>query len=152
MIKGKKLAVVLGGGSACGFAHIGALRALEEHGIEPDIIVGTSFGAIVGGYYASGASSVDMDEFVKNFKRLQIFEINLLAKNKSILNTTKIEKIFRELTAEKSIEDCKIKFCAVATDLKNGKEVVIDKGPIWKAIRASMAIPTVFPPFEIGIM
>lgn len=149
MIKGKKIAIVLGGGAACGFAHVGVLRALEENGIEADIVVGTSMGAIVGGYYSAGASSVEMDEFIKSFKRLQIFEINLLAKNRSILNTNKIEKLFKELTQEKNIEDCRIKFCAVATDLLNGKEVVIDKGPIWKAMRASMAIPTIFPPFEI---
>ena len=149
MIKGKKIAVALGGGAACGFAHIGVLRALEENGIEPDIVVGTSMGAIVGGYYSAGARSADMDEFVKSFKRFQIFELNFLIKNKSILNTTKIEKIFKDITKEKNIEDCEKKFCAIATDLASGTEVIIDKGPLWKAMRASMAIPAIFPPFEI---
>lgn len=149
MIKGKKIAVVLGGGAACGFAHVGVLRALEENGIEPDIVVGTSMGAIVGGYYCAGASSADMDELVKRFKRVDIFEINLLIKNKSILNTNKIEKMLKEITQEKNIEDCSIVFRAVATDLLNGREVIIDKGPIWKAARASMAIPSIFPPFDI---
>ncbi len=172
-----KAALVLGGGGARGIAHIGVLKFLEEQGFVPDIICGTSIGAIIGGKYAlvpswkvvwedlnkaleseafERASSEFMDETDKK-NPFQEF-LNIISKgiaySKALTTTSLVsEKAFtdalREFFPQNSlIEETRIPFAAVATDLLSGKEVVITRGPILKAVAASSAIPGIFPPVK----
>jgi NTE family protein len=153
MINGKKIALVLGGGGTLGVAHIGVIKALEENNINIDIVCGTSMGAVVGGYFASGATGKEIEEFAYRFKRKDIVDVkfDFFASN-SLLKTDKVTKLLKFISKEKKIEDCKIKFVAVSVDIEKGNLVLIDKGYIWEAMRASMSVPGVFAPFKMGEM
>ena len=144
----KKVALVLGGGGALGVAHIGFLEVLIKNDIPIDIITGTSMGALVGGVYASGASIASMKEKMIDFKikrmvDFQLFSGGIVAGNKLVRFIRKFIK-----DNETNIEDFKIKFAACACDMNTGDKVIIDKGDIVDAIRASISIPGVFKPFK----
>lgn len=145
--KRKKFGIALGGGGARGFAHIGVLEVLEKNGIKPDMIAGTSMGAIMAGMYAVGYPLDKIKEIVLNFKNLNISPtkyLNLL--HESILKDDFVEEALNQLFRDKTFEDCKIPFTTVAVDLESGKEVVFNKGPLKPAIKASASIPIIFPP------
>ncbi|TYB31448.1 MAG: patatin-like phospholipase family protein [Candidatus Mcinerneyibacterium aminivorans] len=143
-----KIALVLSGGGAKGFAHIGVLKALEEHDISPDIIVGTSMGAIIGGFYSSGVSLKDIEEIASTFDWKEFAKILVLPTSETgIIKGDKIVKFFRNIIGYTKIEDLSTKFSAVAFDLKNNCETIIDGGDLVSALRASMAIPMIFSPF-----
>ena len=172
------LALVLSGGGAKGMAHIGVLKSLDSIGIRPDLIVGTSMGAIVGGMYASGLSATQIDSISKALPITGIFEAarpeasavwgNRLPlvqwvqgeeglvlraggaderQANAILNATLLAG---NLRARGDFDLLPIRFRAVATDLKEWQPVVIGSGDLAQAVRASMAIPVVFPPERIG--
>lgn len=148
--KKKKIGIALGGGGARGLAHIGVLRALRDFGIEPDYVAGTSMGSIVGGWYCAGEPLEDLEEIFRRAK-----EGGLLPKTKIL--SRRDGKLFKDFEIQESlekrlshmrIEKCKIPFAAVATNLKNGDEVVLDKGSINLALRASSAVPIAFKPVK----
>jgi NTE family protein len=137
----------LGGGGARGFAHVGVLEVLENAGIKPDMIAGTSMGAIVAGMYAVGYPLDKIKKIVLNFKNLQINPtkyLNLL--HESILKDDFVEDALTQLFRDKTFRDCKIPFKTVAVDLESGKEVMFTSGSLKQAIKASASIPIVFPP------
>ena len=145
--KRKTLGIGLGGGGARGFAHIGMLEVLEENGIKPDYIAGTSMGAVIAGMYAVGYSLKRMKEIALNFKNIEIIPtkyLNLL--HESVLKSDFVIDAFTQLFDGKTFEDCKIPFYTIAVDLESGKEVMFNKGPLAKAILASISIPILFPP------
>lgn len=145
--KRKKLGLALGGGGARGFAHIGVLKVLESAGIKPDMIAGTSMGAIVGGMYAVGYPLNTIEKIALNFQSLKIVPsryLNLL--HESILKDDFVEDALTQIFRDKTFEDCKIPFTTVAVDLESGKEVIFNKGLLKPAIKASSSIPIVFPP------
>jgi len=147
MIKKKTLGMGLGGGGARGFAHVGMLEVLEENGIRPDYIAGTSMGAIIAGMYAVGYSVKRIKEITLNFKNIEIIPtkyLNLL--HESVLKSDFIVEALNQLFDGKTFEDCKIPFYTVAVDLESGKEIMFNKGPLNKAILASVSIPIIFPP------
>lgn len=149
MYNNKTVALALGGGGTCGLAHIGVLKALEEHGIIPDYICGTSMGAIIGGFYACGLTVVDMIRECEKLKFFKLFDINPKILTSNHLVPGKLtEKYLRETTLEKNFEDTNIKFSCIAVDLVKGKEYEFTSGPIWQGIRASISIPIVFKPVE----
>ncbi len=147
----KKLALVLGGGAAKGFAHIGVLQILEENGIKPDLIVGTSIGAIVGGVYASG---LELDNIVKmstEFSMKKISDISLISmlRRGTMMRGQKIESYVHNLLGDLDHKDLKIPFTAVATELSTGKQYNLNSGLLWKNVLASCAMPAVFPSVDL---
>ncbi len=149
--KKKNLALVLSGGSARALAHIGVLEVLDKNKIPIDAIVGTSMGAVVGGIYAAGELKEFKEEIVElsHSKMKALFWSLKLKKPDS--NPEKIVGPFlNQFIKNKKIESLGIDFTAVATDLKTGNEVFINKGSLLKGILASMCLPGIFHPVEIG--
>lgn len=148
--KKRNLALVLSGGSARGLAHIGFLEVLNENQIPVDAVVGTSMGALVGGLYAAGT----LDEFKKKIIGISNNKLaGLFLSRKLRKMNTKTEDIIpflEDLTKKKKIEDLGVAFTAIATNLKTGEEVFINKGSLLKAILASIALPGIFKPIEFG--
>ncbi len=141
-------ALVLGGGAAKGLAHIGVLKALEEIGFTPDIVIGCSMGSLVGSFYVNGISPDEMLDISKSIDKKRIAKF--FTPRPSLAGFTdgkNVVNFLKEFYGEKLIEDLDgIKFAAVSTDLITGEEVAITKGPIYLAVRASIAIPGVFTP------
>ena len=140
------IALCLGGGGARGFAHIGALQAFADEGIDFDMVVGTSVGALVGALYACGVSPKEMmlkghALSMKDIKKGLLFQPD---------DSMKIGKIVTEIIGERNIEDLPKKFCAVAVDLVEGKEVLLDRGSVAFAVSASATVPIVFKPLIDG--
>ncbi|NCB48566.1 MAG: hypothetical protein EOM55_02960 [Clostridia bacterium] len=147
--KMKKIGLVLSGGSAYGFAHIGVLEVLEKNNINFDIVTGTSMGAIVGGLYASGMNAKQMKEILTSFTRNKVMDLDMFGLvNGGFVSGNKIIKYFKKQIGEKKIEDCEKKFACIATDLVLGKEVLINSGSLAEAMRASMSVPGVFKPVK----
>lgn len=132
------LGIALGSGGAKGMAHLGALKAFEEHGISFRVVTGTSIGSIVGALYAKGFSSSDMTEIVRGFS-LREFGKNL----RPFADPAFIEEIL-EPYLEGDIEDMPLPFAAWATDAHTNEGVLLDKGKITRALTASAAIPPFF--------
>jgi NTE family protein len=146
--KAYRVGIALGSGSSRGWSHIGILRALAEQGIEPDIVSGCSIGALVGAAYASGKLD-DLERWVSSLTMLEVarfLELNLSFNG--FVDTERLELYLRKHVFEKDerIESLKKPFAAVATDLETGREVWFTRGPVLEAVRASIAMPGLFPP------
>lgn len=145
---GKSVALVLGSGGARGLAHIGVISYLRSLGIQIDYISGCSMGALVGGIFAAGELDA-YEAWVRKLERKDV--IGLLDLSFGFQGLFKGERIIgalREITGEHNIEDLDIGFTAVATDLLEQREIWLNTGPLFDAVRASMAIPTIFTPWE----
>lgn len=145
-----KVALVLGGGAARGFAHIGVIRALEQEKIPIDLVVGTSVGSLIGALYAHDRNSLELEWTAFALEKGDIFDYGLLNAftGMGAAKGEKLEAFIRNKVPTANIEGLKIPFAAVATDLHRGTRVVLDKGPVGRAVRASSAIPGVFQPVE----
>ncbi|WP_456480776.1 patatin-like phospholipase family protein [Nautilia sp.] len=143
-----KVSLVLSGGGARGYIHIGVIEELKEQGYEIVSISGTSMGALIGALEACGK----LDIYKKWVESLELVDILKFIKPPFKLNGDKIFNKIKELVGDYNIEDLPIKFTAVATDLNKGKEVWFQKGPLWQAVKASAAIPGVFEPVKIHNM
>ena len=143
-----KLGLALSGGGAKGFAHIGVFRLLEECGLKPDIIVGTSVGSLMGALFADGYTS---DEIKELFTGREFSEFAQLQIPKSGLFDSKRFRYFlrRHLRA-KTFEELKTPLVVVATDLDNGESHEFRSGPIVEAVTASCSIPIIFSPVVIN--
>ena len=144
----KNVALVLSSGGARGLAHIGAIEELEAQGYRITSIAGCSMGALIGGVYAAGKLK-EFREWMKTVDRKKMLEltdfslsINHIAKGSRILEA------IMEFVPDMPIEDLPIPYCAVATDLKAGREVVFDKGSLFDAIRASISPPSFYEPVQ----
>lgn len=147
----KKLGFALGAGGSRGVAHIGFLRAMEERGIRPDFIAGSSMGAVVGACYAAGMSPARMHSAVRKLKFRDIASFQFAPFRKDgLLKMEKARKFLADLIGEKTFADLAIPFVCVATDLERGKTVVLDEGDLIDAALASASIPGVFSPAKIG--
>jgi len=146
----KNVTLVLSSGGARGLAHIGVIDEIVERGYTITSIAGSSMGAFVGGLYATG--NIDkFREWVVNLDKLKVF--NLVDFTLSSQGFVRGERVFEKMRKLKmipeiNIEDLPIKYIAVAADIINNKEVIFDKGNLYKAIRASISIPNVFTPIE----
>ncbi len=143
------LGLALGGGVARGWAHIGAIRALLEAGIRPDIITGTSIGAVVGGAYLSGKLDVLEDWARKLNRRRMMSYMDVRWGGSGFMRGERLARVLNHYMGDIHIEDLDRKFIAVACDLRTGYEVWLQKGPIVPAIRASYALPGAFEPIKI---
>ena len=146
-----RVALVLGGGAARGFAHIGVIRVLEQEKIPIDLIVGTSVGSLIGAIYAHDRNSFELEWTAFALEKESIFDYGILnaLSGMGVAKGEKLEAFVRTKVPVANIEDLKIPFAAVATDLNRGTRVILDKGPVAKAVRASSAIPGVFPPVTL---
>ena len=145
-----KIALVLGGGAARGFAHVGVIRVLEQEQVPIDMIVGTSVGSLIGAIYAYDVNSFELEWSAFTLERDDVFDYDLrtVLSGMGAAKGDKLEEFVRAKVPTVNIEDLKIPFAAVATDLNRGARVVLDRGPVARAVRASCAIPGVFPPVE----
>jgi NTE family protein len=144
-----KIGLALGGGAAKGLAHIGVLEVLEEYQIEPDFIAGTSAGALIGGLYAGGLTVARMKELVQGIDRRQVMKLlDFSFRRGYIVDGKHIEDFLEELVGDVRLEELKIPFIAVATDVITGRGLYINKGRLVDAIRASISIPGIFKPVE----
>ncbi len=148
----KKIGLALGGGSVKGLAHIGIIKALEEAGIDIDFIAGTSMGAIVGGYYAATKDINGLEKLSLEFKKNKIFSLkNMLKKDAgAFFREESVADWLEKKLGKINIENCKIPFAAVATNVKNGEKTIFRAGDMANALRASSAIPLIFSPVKIG--
>ncbi|MEA3362333.1 MAG: patatin-like phospholipase family protein [Thermodesulfobacteriota bacterium] len=143
----KTVSLVLGSGGARGLAHIGVIQVLEERGYTISSISGSSMGALIGGIYAAGKLDV-YTEWVCALDRLDVLRLlDISFSGTAIFKGERIIKTLRKLIGEQNIEDLPISFTAVATDLKESKEIWLSNGLLCDAIRASIAFPTIFSAF-----
>lgn len=141
---------MLGSGGARGLAHIGIIEYLEEQGFEIRSIAGSSIGALVGGVYAAGELRA-YKAWVLALERTDVLRLLDLSFGRSgLFKGERIIGALRQLVGERNIEELPISFTAVATDVQYEKEVWLTRGPLFDAIRASIAIPTVFTPYPIN--
>lgn len=174
--KKPKWALVLMGGGSRGLAHIGILNVLQKNGLTPDIIVGTSMGAVIGGLFASGISPTKLKEiandfnlnnfierpnlpFLKKKSQISILDFLMLESYKSRLlkrlglnREDKMEAYLRNLIGEVCIEELPMKFACNAVDLISGREIIFENGKLYKALRATMSLPILFEPTKIDGM
>lgn len=174
--KKPKWALVLMGGGSRGLAHIGILDVLQKNELTPDIIVGTSMGAVIGGLFASGISPAKLKEIANDFNlnnfierphlpflskksQINILDFLLLESYKSRLlkklglnREDKMEAYLRNLIGEVCIEELPVKFACNAVDLISGREIIFENGKLYKALRATMSLPILFEPTKIDNM
>lgn len=140
-----KLGLALGGGVARGFAHIGVIRTLERAGIVPDVVAGTSIGAIAGACYVGGVLD-EFEDWARSLNRLKVVGyLDFKIGRSGLLAGERLITVLRRHLGDRQVEDLPRPFAAVATDLTSGREVWIRQGPLTEAVRASYALPGVFP-------
>ncbi|MEE9902676.1 MAG: patatin-like phospholipase family protein [Acinetobacter haemolyticus] len=142
------VALVLGSGGARGYAHIGVIEVLEQHGIRPDLIVGTSAGSIVGSIYASGKSAAELREIALKLKANDVRDVSVSLKG--FFDGKKVEDYVNEQVQNTPLQRLKIPMYVVATELKEGTKTVFNYGNTGQAVRASASIPSMFVPIKIG--
>lgn len=145
----KKIGLALGAGSVKGFAHIGALQALDKAGIHVDMISGCSMGAIIGGIYSVGTDLYMLERFIKSIKLYDYLDVKLPL-TAGLLKGERLQELVRVFTHGKSFGETKIPFCCVAVDAETGKLDVLEEGPMHESIRASMSIPAFFEPVQLN--
>jgi NTE family protein len=145
----KDVALVLSSGGAKGFAHVGVINALKRNGFNIHSVAGTSMGSLVGGLYATG----ELNNFIDFMEAMDLREmmklIDITVSSKGLIKGDKVIAKLKELIPDRNIEDLKLPYCAVATDIVTGKEKIFTSGKLYDAIRASISIPTVFTPHTI---
>jgi NTE family protein len=146
--KPPRIGLALGGGAARGFAHIGVIQVLEEQGIRPDLVVGTSAGSLVAAMYASGKSGVEMGSLAESMDESAITD--WMFPGRGMLRGEALASYVRKMTGGKLIEQMKMPLGIVATDLGNGQPVLFQRGDTGLAVRASSAVPAVFQPVPIN--
>src|ERR1700761_4394036 len=140
-----RIGLVLGGGAARGWAHIGAIRALHDAGIKPDVVCGTSIGALVGAVYANG--DLDwLEEWVSRLTWQTVVRLLDLRLSGGLLGGRKVIQLFADKFNGRSIAQLNMPFAAVATELDSGRESWLQDGSVVDAVRASIAIPGIFTP------
>jgi NTE family protein len=146
----QRISLVLGSGGARGLTHIGAIRCLEDHDFEISYIAGCSIGALIGGIYAAGKLDTYSDWVCALQKRDVVRLLDWSFNHGAIFKGERIIKVLREMIGERLIEELPIGFTAVATEINDKREIWLNEGPLFDAIRASMAMPLIFSPVERG--
>ena len=143
-----RVALALGGGAARGFAHIGVIEVLEENGIRPDIVTGTSAGSLVAALYAAGRTGKELEAIAINMDESALTDWSF--PGRGLIRGEALAHYIREATGNKPLEQLKIPLGIVATDLDTGRPIVFRRGDVGTAVRASSAVPAVFQPVRIG--
>lgn len=143
-----KIGLALGGGAARGFAHIGVIKALEAQGLAPDIVVGTSAGAVVGALYASGLSGFELQKVAMDMDKGHVFDWNVSLRGP--LKGDPLRSFVNDAVGGRPLEKLKRSFAVMATDFNNGEPTLFRTGNTGWAVQASAAVPGVFQPVTIG--
>ena len=144
------LGLALGSGAARGFAHVGVIQVLEEAGIQPDLVVGTSAGSLVAALYASGKNSTQLRRVAETMEEAEITDWMMPILNRGALRGEALARYVNTQVGGRLIEQMKIPLGIVATDLHNGEPMLFQRGNTGSAVRASSAVPAVFQPVKIG--
>jgi NTE family protein len=147
--RGIKLGLALGGGAARGWAHIGVLRAMDEAGIRPDIIAGTSIGAVVGGCYAAGKLQ-EISEFALELSPARVLALLDVHVGSGLISGDRLGRRLIESLPGCAIEALPLRFAAIATEFGTGHEIWLTRGSLSEAMRASYALPGIFDPRRVG--
>lgn len=143
-----KIVLALGGGIARGWAHIGVLKTLEAEGLEPDVVCGTSIGALVGGLYLSGRMAA-LESWARSLTQRKVFGLlDFTFGGSGLFGGEKLAALLKEQVADVCIEQLSRPYVAVATELETGREVWLRDGSLLQAMSASYALPGVFPPVK----
>jgi len=144
------IGLALGGGAARGFAHIGIVRTLVAHGIIPNVVVGTSIGAVVGGAYASGHLDA-LEEWARSLQPRSVLSyLDIRLNGSGLIGGAKLAAEIEAAMGHNLIEDLPVKFATVATEVRTGHEIWLTHGPMVDAMRASYALPGIFSPVLVG--
>ncbi len=144
------IGLALGGGAARGFAHIGIMRTLLAHGIKPDVVVGTSIGAVVGGSYAAGHLDA-LEAWARSLQRRNILSyLDIRLNGSGLIGGDKLASQLEATLGPIEIQDLPLKFASVATEVRTGHEIWLTHGRVVEAIRASFALPGIFSPVLVG--
>jgi NTE family protein len=143
--KKPRIGLALGSGSARGWAHIGAIRALEERGVKPDIICGTSVGALVGAFYAAGELD-KLEKWVTSLAWTTVVRLMDLTLRGGLIRGNRLFNLFRATFEDRDISELPVQFGAIATELASGREVWLREGKLLDAVRASCAMPGIITP------
>lgn len=143
-----KIALALGGGAARGFAHIGVIKALEAQGITPDIVVGTSAGAVVGSLYAAGYNGFELQQLSMQMEETQVSDWSL--PNRGVIKGEALQDFINQAVKFRTLEKMNKTLAVVATNLNNGDMIVFRTGNTGMAVRASSAVPGIFQPVSIN--
>ena len=143
-----KIALVLGGGAAKGFAHIGVIKSLESHGFQPDILVGTSAGSVVAALYAAGFGGFELQRIALAMEEKAFSDWTI--PNRGFIKGEALQNFINEAVGNRPIEQFTRKLAIVATDLQSGELVVFERGDTGLAVRASSSVPGVFQPVKFN--
>lgn len=149
-LKPPVIGLVLGGGAARGFAHIGVIQALEEAGIRPDLVVGTSAGSVVAALYASGKNGSDLQKVAQSMDEASLSDWRFPFFKPGVLKGEALARFISAQVGGRQIQDMPLRLGVVATDLHSGQGVLFQRGDTATAVRASSAIPAVFQPVLIS--
>ena len=145
-----KLGLALGGGAARGFAHVGVIQVLEENGIRPDLVVGTSAGSLVATLYASGKTGAQLQQVAETMEEAAFTDWTLPVFSRGVLRGEALARYVNAQVAGRLLENMVLPVGVVATDLATGQAVLFQRGDTGVAVRASSAVPAVFLPVKIG--
>ncbi|WFU84317.1 patatin-like phospholipase family protein [Bradyrhizobium sp. CIAT3101] len=145
------IGLALGGGAARGFAHIGIMRTLLANGIVPDVVVGTSIGAVVGGLHAAGRLDT-LEEWGRSLQGMRniLGYLDIRLDGSGLIGGEKLAIRLEKAVGQTLIEDLPVKFASVATEVRTGHEIWLTRGRLVEAMRASYALPGIFSPVMIG--
>ncbi len=147
----KDVALVLSSGGPRGFAYIGAIEELESRGYNITSIAGTSIGSLIGGMYAAGKLP-EVKEFLFSLNGWKVFSLmDISISRNHLVKGDKVIEALQEIVPDVNIEDLRLPYKAIATDLLTGEEIIFDKGDLFHAIRASISIPSLFRPVKMGM-
>jgi NTE family protein len=149
-VRPPRIGIALGGGAARGFAHVGVLQVLEEAGIRPDVIVGTSAGSLVAALYASGRNGRDLQHVAETMEEAAFTDWTLPLFNRGLMRGEALARYVDAQVDHRLIEQMPVKLGIVATNLSSGEGVLFQRGDTGTAVRASSAVPAVFLPVRIG--
>jgi NTE family protein len=144
------IGIALSGGAARGFAHVGVLRTLVAAGIKPDVIAGTSMGAVIGGCYAAGQLDTLADWAQRLTRRSVLGYLDVSLAGSGLIRGGRLARVLEAAIGGTKIEDLETRFAAIATEIETGHEVWLTRGRLLEALRASYALPGVFAPVCIG--
>ena len=145
-----RIGLALGGGAARGFAHVGVIQVLEQNGIVPDLVVGTSAGSLVAALYASGRNGAELEQAALRMDEAAITDWTLPLFNRGLLRGDALARYVNQQVQGRPIQEMKKPLGIVATDLANGQGVLFQRGDTGTAVRASSAVPGVFSPVAIS--
>ena len=144
-----RIGLALGSGAARGWAHVGVIRALDEAGVRPEVVCGTSSGALVGGLYAAGHLDA-LESWARQLDRRKVLSLFDFSQRGGLIKARKLLDALGEERGDPRIESLPLHFGAVATDLATGREIWLREGSLLDALRASIALPGLVTPAEIG--